>query len=363
MNEIDKLFELGYKYQASDLLLKADSAPIFRVSGTLRDLETKPLNDADIRKLVYPILTAEQIKRLEENGDLDLAYSLENGEGRFRINLFRQRGALSMVARRVNLQIPSFQELHLPPIMEKIALTHQGLVLVCGVTGSGKSTTLAAMIEFINTNRRCHIITIEDPIEYLYKDQKAAINQREIGLDVISFKEAVKRVVRQNPDVILVGEMRDTETFSTALEAAATGHLVFGTLHSGTVPQTFSRIYDMFTPDERASVRRSLMFNLRAIICQKLVPIKDGKGRMPADEVMVMNPSIQKLIEDGEEKKIGDVIRMYETEGMCDFNQALYKLVKEGHVSEKMAISLSHNAEQLRMNLKGIFVSDAGILK
>lgn len=359
MPEIDKLFDAASKHKASDVFLKYNTPPTLRITGSLRELETQAFNDEAIRKLVYGMLSAEQIKVFEENGDLDMAYATETT--RFRVNLFHQRGHISMVARRVNNVIPSFEELHLPAVFGKIAMYPNGLVLVCGVTGSGKSTSLASMIQHINSNRKCHIVTIEDPIEYVYTDQKALINQREVGLDVKSFKIALKSVVRQNPDVILIGEMRDAETFSTAVEAAATGHLVFGTLHSGTVPQTFSRIYDIFPQEERESVRRSLMYNLKAVVCQKLAPSKDGKSRVPAVEIMIMNPAIQKLIEEGEEKKIGDVLRVSKTEGMCDFNSCLLELIKNQQIAEKTGMSLSPNPDQLKMNLKGIFISDTAI--
>ena len=358
---IDRLFEIAYKHQASDLHLKVDAPPILRIKGAIKSLDSRPLSASDLQKLVYPMLTAAQIETLEKTGDLDIGYTVP-GVARFRVNLFKQRSAISMAARRVNSNIPSFEALHLPEVLAKVAMYHQGLVLVCGVTGSGKSTTLAAMIQYINTNRRCHIVTIEDPIEYVYEDQKCFINQREIGLDVLSFHNALKTVVRQDPDVILVGEMRDPETFGTALAAAETGHLVFGTLHSSTVPQTFGRIFDIFPQDERDGVRQSLMFNLRAVICQKLAPTKDGQGRVPINEIMVMNATIQKLIEKGREKSIADIIRTSGEDGMCDFNQSLYKAVKENHISEKVALQISHNPEQLKMNLKGIFISDSAIV-
>ncbi|NUM33534.1 MAG: PilT/PilU family type 4a pilus ATPase [Candidatus Brocadiae bacterium] len=358
---IDKIFEVAAKHQASDLLLKVNEPPILRIKGSMRTLDAKPLTDGDLEKLVFSFLTREQADDFQKTGDLDMAYSLPE-VARFRVNIFRQRGSISMVARRVNSSIPSFEDLHLPSILEKIALYLQGLVLVCGVTGSGKSTTLASMIQHINRNRRCHIVTIEDPIEYMYSDEKSFINQREVGLDVVSFKQALRAVVRQNPDVILVGEMRDHETFSTALTAAETGHLVFGTLHSSTIAQTFGRIYDIFPPEERESVRRSIMFNLRAIICQKLAVTKDNVGRVPVNEIMLMNPTMQKLIEQKQEIKIGEMVRAHEQEGMCDFNQSLYKLIKEGMITDKTGISISHNPEQLKMNLKGIFVSESGIV-
>lgn len=359
--QMDKLFEIVTKHGASDLHLKEGAPPILRIKGAIKTLDGKALTKIDIQNLVYSMLTEDKIKIFEATGDLDTAYAPEGGS-RFRVNLFRQRSAISMAARRVNSVIPNFKDLSLPEIFAQVAMRQQGLILVCGITGSGKSTTIAAMIEYINSNRRCHIVTIEDPIEYIYEDRKSFINQREIGLDVHSFNAALKTVVRQDPDVILVGEMRDSETFATALTAAETGHLVFGTLHSSTVAQTFGRIYDIFPPDERVSVRNSLMFNLQAVICQKLAPTLDESGRVPINEVMIMNPAIQKLLQKNEEKKIADVIRIHEEDGMCDFNQSLMKRVKEGSVAEEVALRLSHNPNQLKMNLKGIFLSDTGIV-
>lgn len=358
--QIDSLFEVAAKYQASDILLKVPAPPILRIKGTMKTLETRPLQSGDIEKMISSILTPEQLQQLHEQGDFDMAYNAP--VGRFRLNIFRQRGTMSVVARRVNTSIPSFEELNLPSVLEKIALFQQGLVLVCGVTGSGKSTTLAAMIQFINKNRRCHIVTIEDPIEYSYQDDHAFINQREVGLDVSSFNHALRAVVRQNPDVILIGEMRDHDTLSTALAAAETGHLVFGTLHSSTAVQTFGRIYDLFPAEDRPTARKALVFNLRSIICQKLAVTSDGKSRVPIYEIMVSNATIQKLIEQEQEKKIGDVIRISEEEGMCDFNQCLLQRIKAGIILEKTGISLSHNPDQLKMNLKGIFLSDTGIV-
>jgi twitching motility protein PilT len=280
--------------------------------------------------------------------------------GRYRINAFRQRGSMSLAIRRVNTEIPTFEQLNLQAeTMRRVANQGQGMVIVAGITGSGKSTTLAAMMEFINTTRRCHIVTIEDPIEYLYKDKKAFVNQREVGIDVASFPAALKSVVRQDPDVILIGEMRDRETFETALTASETGHLVFGTLHSSTVSQTIGRMIDMFPAERERQLRQSLAFNLRAIICQKILPAaKDEVGLVPAQEILLVTPTVQKLIVDGEDKKIEQIIRGGKEEGMQDFNQALVALCAKGLISEKTALEASHNPEQLTMNLKGIFLGD-----
>ena len=358
-HEIDKLFEVQCKHEASDLHMKVGAPPLLRIAGSIRELDAPPLKGAEIKKLLYDILSDEQKRWLEDNGDLDFAYGVP-GVGRFRINAFFQRGSISMACRRVNVRIPSFKDLHLPgKALKKIASFKQGLVVLAGITGSGKSTTIAGMIEFINENRRCHIVTIEDPIEYLFSDKKSFINQREVGIDVPSFGKALRTVVRQDPDVILIGEMRDHETFNVSLTAAETGHLVFSTIHASTVPQTLGRVLDLFPPDQQESIRKGLSFNLKSIICQKLLPsVKEGIGRVPAVEILIVNATITKLISEGRDKDLANVIRAGEEDGMCDFNQSLVKLIQGGLISEKIGLAYSHNPEQLRMNLKGIYLAD-----
>jgi len=360
--EIHKLFRLMGKYGASDLHLKAGSPPIFRIRGDLRNLDLPPLSDAQVRRLVYDILTEDQIRTLEHVGDVDLAYSVDE-RTRVRINTYHQRGCLSLAARLVNFRIPTFEELNLPvSVMEQIAALDQGFVIMSGVTGSGKSTTLAALIEYINTTRRLHIVTIEDPIEYMYTDRRCAINQREVGIDVPSFHEALRYVVRQDPDVILLGEMRDTETVQAGLSAAETGHLVFGTLHSSTVPQTFSRLLEFFESARQKQIRLSLQFNLKAIVCQKLLPsIKPGVARVPAFEIMIVTPPIAKLIEQAEDVRILDVIKQSRSEGMIDFNRSLYDLIKNGWIDERVALETSPNPQGLRGMLEGVFVSEGAL--
>ena len=360
--EIHKLFHLMAKYGASDLHLKVGGAPVFRIAGALRSLELPPLAAAQVRRLLYDILTPEQVRTLESVGDVDLAYSVDDLT-RLRINAYHQRGSLSIAARLVNVRIPSFDELHLPAgTMERISSFEQGLVIVAGVTGSGKSTTLAAMIEYINTTRRCHIVTIEDPIEYLYADRRALINQREVGIDVGSFRDALRYVVRQDPDVILLGEMRDTETVQAGLSAAETGHLVFGTLHSSTVSQTFSRMLDFFEPERQKQVRTGLQFNLRSIVCQKLLPsIKPGVSRIPALEIMLVTPPIQKLIEQGDDSRILDVVKSSREEGMIDFNRSLYDLLQQGYIEREAAMAASPSPQSLEANLQGVFVSASAL--
>ena len=357
---LERLLRLMNKYWASDLHLKVGNPPILRVDGKIRYFDAENLDAETIHEMLLEVLSPDQRERFFQGGaDLDFAYSIPK-VGRYRVNAFRQRGSVSLAIRRVNVEVPSFEDLHLRvDAMRRIASYRQGLVVVAGITGSGKSTTLAAAIEFINANRRCHIVTIEDPIEYLYRDKKAFINQREVGIDVPSFHAALKSVVRQDPDVILIGEMRDRETFETALTAAETGHLVFGTLHSSTVSQTIGRVIDMFPPDRERQLRQSLAFSLKAIVCQKILPAaREGMGLVPVQEILVVNPTAQKLILDGEDKKIESVVRGGREEGMQDFNQGLLDLVAQGLISERTALEASHNPEQLAMNMKGIFLGD-----
>lgn len=362
--ELENLFRLTVKYNASDLHIKTGSPPIMRISGKIRKLETEPFSNTRIKEILYEILNEKQKKHFEENSDLDFAYGLA-GVGRFRVNVFRQRGSISLACRKVNVKIPNFQELNLSEeVMQKVANFVQGLIILAGVTGSGKSTTIAAMIEYINSTKRTHIVTIEDPIEYLYTDKKSFINQREVGVDVDSFHSALKYVVRQDPDIILIGEMRDPETFEAGLQAAETGHLVFGTLHSSDVSSSIGRILDLFPQEREKQIRQGLSFNLKALICQKLLPsCKEGVGVVVAQEIMIANPTTQKLIFHGDDKKLRDVVRGATQEGMQDFNQSLVKLVNENFITTQVALSVSPNKDQLKMNLKGIYLGeDRGII-
>ena len=357
--DLEKLLRSMAKYEASDLHLKVGGPPILRIAGKIRSLESPPIGKGEIEAMIEPFLTIPQLGRFQAGHDLDVAISIED-VGRYRINAFHQRGQPSLAIRRVRTEVPTFEQLHLPgDTLRTVANVRQGLVLVCGVTGSGKSTTLAAMLEHINDTRRCHIVTIEDPIEYLYRDKKSFINQREIGIDVEDFRTALKYVVRQDPDVILVGEMRDRETFEAGLSAAETGHLVFGTLHSSTVAATIGRILDLFPAEREKQIRQSLRFNLRAIICQKILPsTKKGVPVVPALEILIATSTVGKVIAEGEDQKLETIVRGGGEEGMVDFNTSLIRLVKEGFIAERTALDASSNAEQLKMNLKGIFLGD-----
>src|SRR5438094_2428486 len=305
--EINKLFRMVMKHEGSDLHLKAGLPPMMRLRNAIRHMDMRPLSADDLERLLWPILPDRCKKLLEDAGGADFAHVIGNDECRFRVNLFKQRGRLSLVARRVSSQIPSFEKLNLPPAIEKLCHFDQGMIILAGVTGSGKSTTIASMLDYINDRERLHILTIEDPIEYTFTDKKAVINQREIGLDVLDWHIALKQAVREDPDVILVGEMRDRETFEAGINASETGHLVFGTIHASSAASTVNRILDLFPGDLHGALRQSLAFNLRAIICQRLVPsIKPGIARVPANEILLVNPTVRELLIKGDDKKLPD---------------------------------------------------------
>jgi twitching motility protein PilT len=369
--EANKLFRMVMKFKGSDLHLKVGLAPAMRLSGVLRQMQLPALSEQDMERLMFPLLTPRQRSILEDEGGVDFAHIVVDPNGdetRFRVNLFRQRGKLSLVARRVNTSIPNFEGLGLPDVLGDIASADQGIIILAGVTGSGKSTTIASMLQHINSRERCHIVTIEDPIEFTFKDDKSIINQREVGIDVIDWDTALKHAVRQDPDIILVGEMRDQDTFKAALHAAETGHLVFGTIHASSAPSTISRILDLFPQDMHPAMRQNLAFNLKAVIAQKLLPTskeyatKSGAGRVPLVEIMRMNPTVRKLILNEDDIKLSDAIRIGREEGMIDFTESLRLLVVEEKVDRATAFEVAPNVEELKMALKGIMIKQPGIL-
>jgi twitching motility protein PilT len=361
--EVNKLFRMVMKHEGSDLHLKVGLPPMMRLRNAIRQMEMKALTAEDMERLLFPILSERCHRLLEETGAADFAHVIGQDECRFRVNLFRQRGFLSLVARRVSTKIPNFEKLGLPPSIEKLCHYDQGMIILAGVTGSGKSTTIASMLDYINERERIHILTIEDPIEYLFIDKKALVNQREVGLDVSDWHMALKHAVRQDPDVILVGEMRDRDTFEAGINAAETGHLVFGTIHASTAPSTIGRILDLFPADLHQAMRQSLAFNLKAIVCQKLLPsIKPGVQRVPTNEIMILNPTVRELIIKGDDKKLPDAIRIGFLEGMLDFNESLRQLVERGDVDRATALEVAPNPEALKMAFKGIRVAQPGIL-
>lgn len=361
--EMNKFFKAAIKTEASDLHLKVGQPPKLRISGKLKNTTGDTITAEKMEELVYEILTPSQKEFFMEQGTIDFAHEI-TGSDRFRVNIFRQRGVISMAARRVSSDIPPFGKLHLPQsVLDRIATDSQGLVLVVGPTGCGKSTTLAAMIDYINATRACHIVTIEDPIEYVFVDKKSIVNQREVGIDVADYNSALKYLMREDPDVVLVGEMRDHETVQAALRAAETGHLVFGTLHSSNSGQTIQRILDLFPDTERNLIRQTMSMCLKAVVAQLLLPcIKEGMKRVPAVEVMIANPMIQKLISEERENDISAVIKSCEREGMQDFTTSLCQLVLDGYIDPKEAYLFAPNVEELKMALKGIKTSTSGIL-
>jgi twitching motility protein PilT len=361
--EANKLFRMVMKLQASDLHLKVGQPPMVRLRGDIRRTEAKPVTQEDMERWFLPLLNARQRKILDEEGGVDLSHVVGNDECRFRVSLFKQRGRLSLVSRRVNSSIPTFEGLGLPATIEKLCNYSEGMIIFAGVTGSGKSTSIAAMLDYINAREPLHILTVEDPIEFVFTDKKSYINQREIGLDVVDWHKALKDAVREDPDVILVGELRDVDTFEAAIHAAETGHLVFGTIHASSSATTINRILDLFPPSKHTAVRQALANNLKAVIAQKLIKsIKPGVGRCPTNEIMIVNPTVRELITKGEDKKLPDAIRIGYLEGMVDFNENLRQLVERGDIDKAVAIEVSPNPDQLKMVLKGIKVSAPGIL-
>ncbi|MFP4106233.1 MAG: type IV pilus twitching motility protein PilT [Phycisphaerae bacterium] len=359
---LEQFFAAVSKAEASDLHLKAGRPPHLRIDSRLRPTTADPLSSDEIEEMAMEIMTEEQRTFFKAHGSLDLAHEIDGGD-RYRINVFRQRGQTSVAARRVTKDIPDFESLHLPPVMGQVANEHQGLILLAGPTGSGKSTTIASMLEYINSTRSCHIVTVEDPIEYLYEDKKALVNQREIGIDVEDFDDALKYLMREDPDVVLVGEMRDHETFQAALQASETGHLVFGTIHASGAATTIGRILDLFPPDARDRVRQSLAFNLKAVICQRLLPsIKEEISRVPTVEVMLMNPSVRQMIENERDAELNDIIRSNEQAGMQSFTTSLLKLIDDAMIDPKVAYEVAPNVDELKMRMKGINTSRGGLL-
>ncbi|MCP4591584.1 MAG: PilT/PilU family type 4a pilus ATPase [bacterium] len=358
---MDKYFRSVVKMRASDLHLKAGTEARVRLDGRIRSLQTEPFTSQVLEEMLREILSPEQLAAFEEHGACDFARQV--GENRFRINAFRQRGLTSVAARRIPKEILSYAELNLPVVLERLADHRQGLILLTGITGSGKSTTIASMIQQINEQRACHIVTIEDPIEYVYEDRKAFVNQREIGLDVADFHSALKYLMRQDPDVVLIGELRDHETFAAALQAAESGHLCFGTIHASSCAGAITRMLELFPEDARALVRSSLEFNLQAIICQKLLPgDQEDVPLIPAVEIMIANSTVRKLIGEGRDKDINGVIKNSYNEGMIDFTESLRRLVETEMISAKVAYEHAPNPEELKMRLKGISVSSGGII-
>jgi twitching motility protein PilT len=356
MEIFHKILNIAVQGGASDVHIKIGTPVVFRINRHLIDIEAPTPTDPWMNNVIDTIVPKHARARLEEDREVDFSYYVP-GVGRFRTNVFQQRGSWCLAMRYVKSNIPSFEELGLLPILKQIAQAPRGIVLVSGSTGSGKSTTLAAMLQHINATFRKHIITLEDPIEFVFDDDKCVIEQREIGLDTGSFQEGLKHILRQDPDIIMIGEMRDAISFSAAMSAADTGHLVLSTLHTTNAAQSVTRILDFFKADEREQVRRQLAGTLQAVVCQRMVGTIAG-GVTPAIEILINTGTVKKLIEENRLDKLGAAIETGTEDGMQNFNQALFALVKERKVSEKEALAKATNAQALEMNFKGIFLDE-----
>ncbi len=341
---------------ASDIHIKVGTPVVFRINRQLVAIEAPMPTEQWMNSILEKMVPPHARKRIEEDREVDFSY-FEPGVGRFRTNVFQQRGTFALAMRYVKTQVPSFEELGLLPVLKQIALSPRGIVLVAGTTGSGKSTTLAAMLEHINANFKKHIVTLEDPIEFVFEDNQSVIEQREIGLDTQSFQHGLKHVLRQDPDIIMVGEMRDAISFSAAIQAADTGHLVLSTLHTQNASQSIGRILDFFRPEEREQVRRQLAGTLKAVICQRMVQTVSG-GVTPSLEILINTPTVRKMLEENRLEKISAAIETGVDDGMQNFNQALYNLVKERKITEKEAMAKASNPQALEMMFKGIFLDE-----
>ncbi len=347
---LQELLRLMVERGGSDLHLKVGTPPAMRLNGVLFRLSRQTVSPEDMKNLLRSALDRPKLKTLVERGDVDALYVLE-GVGRFRISAYRQMGSMAMVLRHIPFEVPDIESLGLPPILKDIASTPRGIVLVTGTTGSGKTTTLAAMIEHINRTRPVTVVTVEDPVEYVHSDKKAMIYQRSLGDDVPTFEQALKHVLRQDPDVILIGEMRDRETMQTAVTAAETGHLVFSTLHTTDCSQTVERILNTYPAEQQEQIRMQLSLNLRAVLSQRLVPCRKG-GRVPAVEILISTPTVRKLIREGEVHKLYGVMKDGRTEGMQTFNQVLLEYFRDGVITRDAALEAASRPEELELALK-----------
>ncbi len=356
MEMFHRILKTAVDGSASDIHLKIGTPVVFRIHRQLVAIECPFPTEEWMNKVVDQIVPHHLKKGIDEEREADFSYFVP-GIGRFRTNLFQQRGQWCLAMRHVKTHVPSFDELGLLPQVKKIAESPRGIVLLAGSTGCGKSTTLAAMIEHINANFKKHIITMEDPIEYVFEDNQCVVEQREVGLDTLSFHHALKHVLRQDPDIIMIGEMRDSVSFTAAMSAADTGHLVLSTLHTTNAGQSVNRILDFFKAEEREQIRRQLAGTLQAVVCQRMVNTIAG-GMTPALEIMINTATVKKLIEENRLDKLPAAIETGNDDGMVNFNQALFQLVKGGKVSEQEALSKASNAQALEMNFKGIFLDE-----
>jgi len=353
---LNDLLKLAVESGASDIVVKSNKPGYVRLSGRLKPVEMDPISCPEAQAFVDEHVPKVFKQKWEDEGQIDFAYAAD-GVGRFRVNAFHQRGLVSIVLRHIKSRVPTFADLNLTPEpMLKLAQAKDGILLICGATGSGKSSTMAAMLNWINQNMDKHIVTIEDPIEYTFQDEKSLFQQREIGLDVASFQIAIRAVLRQNPDIILIGEMRDRETFETAISAAETGHLVFSTMHAATVSQSLTRLFEFFPPEEQLQARRAISGSLKGFICQKLIPALEGGGRVPANEVLNADTVVRNLILEGQFEKIQGILEGTGDSSSFSFNKDIFRLIKAGKISKAEGLRFSPNPQALEMNLKGIFM-------
>lgn len=350
-----RILKAAVDAHASDIHIKQDGPVVFRISRQLVAIEAPNPTAEWLDTVVKNIIPPHTKTHFEKAREADFSYWV-HGIGRFRTNVFQQRGEIAISMRYVKAQVPDFESLGLPEVLKSIAESPRGIVLLAGTTGSGKSTTLAAMIEHINGNFRKHIVTMEDPIEYVFEDNQSVVEQREVGLDTESFYTGLRSSLRQDPDVIMIGEMRDATTFAAAISAADTGHLVLSTVHTTNASQSIGRILDFFKADEREQVRRQLAGTLRAVVCQRMVPLIAG-GMAPACEILLNTPVVRKMLEENRLDKLSAAIETGHDDGMQDFNKAVLDLFNAGKISKEEAMAKAGNAAALEMNLKGIFLT------
>ncbi len=340
--------------EASDLHVKTGSPPKIRVKGSLKATKLPIVTSGILFQIAQDLLDNERYEEFKHHGQIDFAYQYDE-DRRFRVNMFMACGKPALVCRLITSNIMTFEQLNLPEILGDISLSANGLILFAGVTGSGKSTSIAAMIQYVIDRKPVHIVTIEDPIEYMFKDNIATVNQREVGIDCLTFNEALKSLVREDPDIAFIGEMRDKDTFEAAIRAAETGHLVFGTIHASSAWQTFGRIYDLFEEHEREQISKLLAYNMRAIIYQRLLPtLHKDIPRVPVHEILLGTPIVEKFILQGREGELLEIMRKSEKEGMVDYNTSLAKLVESEIVDMQVALEATPKPDELRMRLKGI---------
>ena len=355
---MNDLLKLAVDSGVSDVIIKSNKPGYVRMAGKLKPVDMDPITNGEANAWVEEHTPKMFRSKWDDEGQVDFAYSFE-GVGRFRVNAFHQRGLVSIVMRHIKSTVPNFDQLKLgekQAALIKMCQSKDGILLICGATGSGKSSTMAAMLNWVNQNQDKHIVTIEDPIEYTFQDDKSLFQQREIGLDVPNFQLAIKAVLRQNPDIILVGEMRDRETFETAIGAAETGHLVFSTMHAATVAQSLTRLFEFFPAEEQLQARRAIAGSLRGFVCQQLIPTMDGAGRVPSNEILNADATVRNLILEGQNEKIQGLLESDSDSATFSFNKDIYKLIKAGHISKADGLRFSPNPQQLEMNLKGIFI-------